>query len=86
MVEGEGVTGRSPAVGLLMYAQLRRSSSRQESEKFLRKNRGIAIALGLDGVLDRTTIGLWKRRQEKVVKQAFRKISKMVRMLFRLGT
>lgn len=49
--------GRCPAVQLLVYAQLRGIHRDKNQEKYLKKNRGITIALGLGGVPDRTTIG-----------------------------
>lgn len=73
--------GRCPAVRLLVYAQLKGIHRDKNLEKYLEKNRGIAIALGLDGVPDRTTIGRWKRRLKDTVGQAFEKISNIVRML-----
>ena len=61
--------GRRPAVRLFVYAQLKGIHKDEPLEKHLRKNPGVAKALGLKGVPDRTTIGRWRRRLEPVAPQ-----------------
>lgn len=73
--------GRRPAVRLLVYAQLKGIHKDKSLEEYLRENRGIAIALGLDGIPDRTTIGRWKKRLEPILRKAFEKISSVIQIL-----
>jgi len=68
--------GRRLAVKLFVFAQLVGIHKDKSLEKFLRENRGIAMALGFrDGIPDRTTIGRWKGRLGPVVRDAFEKLA-----------
>lgn len=73
--------GRRPAVRLFVYAQLKGIYKDKQLEMHLKKNPGVARALGLKGVPDRTTIGRWKRRLELVVREAFEKFACIVATL-----
>ncbi|MDI6820318.1 MAG: transposase, partial [Candidatus Hodarchaeaceae archaeon] len=73
--------GRLPAARLLVYAQLKGIHKDEPLEKHLRKNRGVAKALGLKGIPDRTTIGRWRRRLEPVVREAVEKLAGLIATL-----
>lgn len=62
--------GCRPAVRLFVYAQLKGIYKDEQLERHLKKNPGVARAIGLKGVPDRTTIGRWKRRLEPTVRVA----------------
>lgn len=75
---GRGRRGyaRRLAVKLFVFAQLVGIHKDKSLEKFLRENRGIAIALGFrDSIPDRTTIGRWRGRLGPVVRDAFEKLA-----------
>ena len=73
--------GRQPAARLLVYAQLKGIHRDKQLVKHLRKNPGVAKALGLKGIPDRTTIGRWKRKLEPSMREAFEKLAGIVAML-----
>ena len=73
--------GRQPAARLLVYAQLKGIHRDNQLVEHLRRNPGVARALGLDGIPNRTTIGRWKRRIEPIMQGAFEKLAGIVGML-----
>ncbi len=73
--------GRQPAVRLLVYAQLVGIHKDKRLVKHLRKNPGVAKALGLKGIPNRTTIGRWKKGLEHVAREAFEKLAGVVATL-----
>ena len=73
--------GRRPAVRLFVFAQLVGIHKDEPLERYLRKNRGVAKALGLRGIPDRTTIGRWRKRLKPVAQRAFEKIAGIVATL-----
>lgn len=73
--------GRRPAVRLFVYAQLRGIHGDEPLEKHLKRNRGIARALGLKGIPDRTTIGRWRRKLASIIQEAFEKLAGIIAML-----
>ena len=73
--------GRRPAVRLFVYAQLKGIHKDEPLERRLRKNPGVARALGLKGVPDRTTIGRWRRRLASVVRAATEKLAGLIATL-----
>ena len=73
--------GRQPAVRLFVFAQLVGIHKDEPLEGYLQKNQGIARALGLKGIPDRTTIGRWRRRLEPVVREAFEKLAGIIATL-----
>jgi hypothetical protein len=75
--------GRLPAVRLFVYARLRGIHKDEPLEKRLKKNPGIAKALGLKGVPDRTTIGRWGGRLAPVLREAFEKLAGLLATLKR---
>jgi len=83
--EGRGRKGygRLPAVRLFVYAQLRGIHKDEPLEKHLKKNPGIAKALGLKGVPDRTTIGRWRKKLAPVLREAFEKLAGLLATLKR---
>jgi len=73
--------GRQPAARLLVYAQLKGIHRDKQLVKHLRKNPGVAKALGLKGIPDRTTIGRWKRKLGPIMREIFEKLAGIVAML-----
>lgn len=73
--------GRRPAVRLFVYAQLKGIHKDEPLENHLRENQGVARALGLKGIPDRTTMGRWRRRLGPVVREAFEKLAGIIAML-----
>lgn len=74
--------GRLAALRLLVYALLVGIDRDETLEKHLRRNRGIAKALGFRrGIPDRTTIGRWKKKLSKIAREAFEKQAGIVEML-----
>lgn len=73
--------GRLAALRLLVYALLVGIRNDKPLVKHLRKNRGIAKALGLKGIPNRTTIGRWKRKLGKIAREAFEKQAGIIEML-----
>ena len=74
--------GRLAALRLLVYAMLVGIDKDEPLEKHLRKHRGVAKALGFRrSIPDRTTIGRWKRKLDKIAREAFEKQADIVEML-----
>jgi len=73
--------GRLPAVRLLAYAQLKGIHTDEGLEKHLRGNQGVARALGLKGIPDRTTIGRWKKKLDEIAREAFEELAGIIAML-----
>jgi IS5 family transposase len=74
--------GRLAALRLLVYALLVGIDKDEPLEKHLRRNRGIARALGFKrSIPDRTTIGRWKKKLDKIAREAFEKQTGIVEML-----
>lgn len=73
--------GCQPAARLLVYAQLKGIHRDKRLVKHLKKNPGVAKALGLKGIPNRTTIGRWKKKLEPIMREAFEKLAGIVAML-----
>jgi len=74
--------GRLAALRLLVYAMLVGIDKDETLEKHLRRNRGVAKALGFKrSIPDRTTIGRWKKKLDKIAREAFEKQAGIVEML-----
>jgi len=74
--------GRLAALRLLVYALLVGIDKDETLERHLRRNRGVAKALGFKrSIPDRTTIGRWKKKLDKIAREAFEKQAGIVEML-----
>jgi len=73
--------GRLPAARLLVYAQLKGIHRDKQLVKHLKKNPGVAKALGLKGIPNRTTIGRWRKKLEPIMREAFEKLAGIIAML-----
>ena len=74
--------GHLAALRLLVYALLIGIDKDKPLEKYLRKNRGVAKALGFKrSIPDRTTIGRWKKKLDKIAREAFEKQTRILTML-----
>ncbi|MDI6883525.1 MAG: transposase, partial [Hadesarchaea archaeon] len=83
--EGRGRKGygRQPAARLLVYAELKGIHGNEPLETHLRRNPGVAKALGLDGIPDRTTIGRFRERLAPIMREAFEKVAGILEMVSR---
>ena len=73
--------GRLPAARLLVYAQLKGIHKDKRLVKYLQKNPGVAKALGLKSIPNRTTIGRWRKRLGSIMREVFEKLASIVAML-----
>lgn len=74
--------GNLAALRLLVYAMLVGIDKDKPLEKYLRRNRGVAKALGFRrSIPNRTTIGRWKKKLDKVAREAFEKHASIIEML-----
>ena len=74
--------GRLAALRLLVYALLVGIDKDETLEKYLRRNQGVAKALGFkQSTPDRTTIGRWKKKLGNIAREAFEKQSGIVETL-----